>query len=161
MANGLKLFYDLTLLEQGKYRDWFWLSLSPAAISWIKRPQCPLCRQTFYQANRKCNCEEERLTAVPAWVNKAGLAWRLKAACQGVDTQIFFPSNRAFANKPDAQWRQYCFDCPVTAHCKLEAADSHSVGVWGGEFLQPTNEKNRQKPTGTGLPGRPRKNAVT
>jgi len=63
--------------------------------------------------------------------------WRRRAACRGVDPDIFFPprgdhngANRALA---------ICARCPVRADC--EAANLHQrSGVWGG-----TVERQRRK----------------
>jgi len=155
--NDLKLSYDTTLLEQGKYRQWFWLSLSQQALGWLKRPQCPTCRQTLSDPRRSCDhCSKAE--ALPPWVNREGSAWRLEAACRNAaDPEIFFPPNRVLYNNPDAEWRKYCFDCPVVANCSIEGERSKALGVWGGAFRQTTSQANSTKADGTGRRGRPRK----
>jgi len=155
--NGMTLNYDLTLLEQGKYKEWFWLSMSPEALSWLKRDQCPKCKRTLAHPAARCRCVEAvKQEGLPRWVNRQGLLWRLQAACQGADITIFFPTNQALYNRPDAAWRRYCLDCPVSDDCTLSAYDSRSEGVWGG---RPFGIPKSADPYGTGKRGRRPKNA--
>lgn len=155
--NDLKLSYDTTLLEQGKYRQWFWLSLSVPALSWLRRPQCPTCKRTLSDARRSCD-QCNKAETLPPWVNREGSAWRLQAACRdAADPEIFFPPNRVLYNNPDAEWRKYCFDCPVSAACTMSAVDSKAEGVWGGRLFETTSKAGKSNPHGTGRRGRPRK----
>jgi len=58
-----------------------------------------------------------------------GLAWRQKAACRGVDPDIFFPVSDEEAEDAKA----ICRSCPVQAACLEWALDSREKdGVWGG-----------------------------
>ena len=56
-------------------------------------------------------------------------AWRLRAACRGVDPDIFYPVTDEEADDAKA----ICAGCPVQQAC-LEWALTHreSDGVWGG-----------------------------
>ncbi len=55
--------------------------------------------------------------------------WRQDAACQGLDTNIFFPVDEAEA----AEAKSVCAVCPVRIEC-LEWAilTRQTDGVWGG-----------------------------
>lgn len=55
--------------------------------------------------------------------------WRQKAACRGIDPEIFYPSFDEEAEEAKA----ICAGCPVQQVC-LEYALSHRErdGVWGG-----------------------------
>ena len=57
------------------------------------------------------------------------LAWRQKAACRGVDPDIFYPVSEEDAEEAKA----ICNQCPVQQAC-LEWALSNREreGVWGG-----------------------------
>lgn len=153
-----KYQYDETLLYQGKYGEWFWSRLSPEARSYLKRPQCPDCHQTPRQSSQACLCVLER--GKPAgWVNRESLAWRLQAACIGVDLETFFPANEALYNRRDAAWRKYCSCCEVSGACILFAADSKSIGIYGGRLFGKSHFKSGN-PLGSGKPGRPLRQKV-
>lgn len=61
--------------------------------------------------------------------------WRSRAACRGMDTDLFFPRDR----KAGEAAIRVCRGCPVAVECG-EWADGHracgyrTVGVWGGTF---------------------------
>ena len=57
------------------------------------------------------------------------LVWRQKAACRGVDPDIFYPVSDEDAEEAKA----ICMQCPVQGAC-LEWALSNRAreGVWGG-----------------------------
>jgi WhiB family transcriptional regulator, redox-sensing transcriptional regulator len=60
--------------------------------------------------------------------------WRLRAACRGVDSELFFPEgSRGPALESAASAKQICAACPVRARC-LDWALTHGAhhGVWGG-----------------------------
>lgn len=155
MAPPTKTQYDETLLYEGKYGEWFRSSLTAAATAWVQRAQCPNCHRTP-NANWICICVVER--AKPsAWVNRESLVWRLQAACQGADLDIFFPRNEAVYNLERARWRQYCACCEVSGLCTLFAADSHSVGIFGGKLFGAKSHFKSGNPTGSGKVGHPRK----
>jgi WhiB family transcriptional regulator, redox-sensing transcriptional regulator len=51
------------------------------------------------------------------------------AACNEVDTDVFFPVSDTFAGSAKA----ICANCPVAAQCLEYAISTHqSDGVWGG-----------------------------
>jgi hypothetical protein len=59
-------------------------------------------------------------------------AWLTRAACAGMDTDIFFGQETAKA-------RAICRGCPVRAACLMDAMQSPRIfGIWGG-----TSEKQR------------------
>jgi len=58
-------------------------------------------------------------------------AWMDRAACTGLDPDLFHPISLAAAAYEDA--RKVCASCPVAEHC-LDYALAHRIdhGVWGG-----------------------------
>ena len=61
----------------------------------------------------------------------AAPAWHERAACRGMDVEVFFPEVGGQFQVKAA--KQVCARCPVTAEClacALESGLSH--GVWGG-----------------------------
>jgi WhiB family transcriptional regulator, redox-sensing transcriptional regulator len=57
------------------------------------------------------------------------LSWRTKAACHGLDPQVFYPET----DEDGEQAKQVCAACPVQGAC-LEYAlgRREKEGVWGG-----------------------------
>lgn len=54
-----------------------------------------------------------------------------QAACRGMDTNVFFPSESNDATKHEA--KRICSRCPVTRDCAVHALRSGSdAGIWGG-----------------------------
>ncbi len=62
--------------------------------------------------------------------NKPNPNWRLKAACRGLDTRLFFPEVGVVPKLALAT----CAGCPVKQECGDEAmTDKRNIqGVWGG-----------------------------
>lgn len=55
--------------------------------------------------------------------------WQDRAACQGWDTNIFFPER----GQPTSQAKRICAECPVTRECLQWAEDTLTFhGVFGG-----------------------------
>ncbi len=65
--------------------------------------------------------------------------WRSRAACTGIDSDIFYPSSEDEADADEA--KAICAVCPVSTVC-LEHALSvrEKEGVWGG-----ATEKERRR----------------
>lgn len=65
--------------------------------------------------------------------------WRKRAACRGVDVEVFFPETDDDAEAEAA--KAVCQQCPVRQAC-LEHALAHREreGVWGG-----TTERERRR----------------
>ena len=57
--------------------------------------------------------------------------WRKRAACRGIDVEIFYPGSEDEADAAEA--KAVCADCPVRQTC-LEHTLAHREreGVWGG-----------------------------
>lgn len=56
--------------------------------------------------------------------------WHTRAACQGMDTALFFPAKGQPV--PDVV-KATCARCPVRVQCLAYAIETHqSFGVWGG-----------------------------
>lgn len=57
--------------------------------------------------------------------------WRETAACNGVNSDVFFPDSE----DPDdsAAAKQVCAECPVAVEClQYSLATNQGAGVWGG-----------------------------
>lgn len=60
------------------------------------------------------------MTADPAWI--------MRAACRGMPTRMFFPSEHDNATTSAA--KKVCAVCPVGAECRT--AGRYEAGIWGG-----------------------------
>lgn len=118
---------DYTLLGQGRYREWFWQGLDETQRNFLRAPVAVP-------------------TAPPAdnyminWTSDQGKHWYAKAACKDADPVVFFSEGEGVDPKreylkPDAEWRQYCPQCPVREQCLQLARDSESVGIFGGKIF--------------------------
>jgi WhiB family redox-sensing transcriptional regulator len=57
--------------------------------------------------------------------------WPDKAACLGIDPEVFFPAKMTVEDTQDA--REFCASCVVVENCLAEAlARREHFGVWGG-----------------------------
>lgn len=55
--------------------------------------------------------------------------WQERAACKGLNTDLFFPVNRDDAAVP----LKVCLGCPVRFECFGEAKrNGERYGIWGG-----------------------------
>lgn len=62
------------------------------------------------------------------------IKWWHLAACQGMDTNLFFDKyeiDPAIANAID----QCCLSCPVIKMCYDSGVENNEYGVWGGIYL--------------------------
>lgn len=78
---------------------------------------------------------------VATLVPYVSLAWRDRAACRGVDTNLFFPGPGQGDKVREA--RAYCETCPVIGEClrfALHFPDRDLPGIYGG-----TTEPERRK----------------
>lgn len=81
--------------------------------------------------------------------------WRLRAACRGKDTELFFPAERS---GPATAAKALCRDCPVKQAC-LEEHFWEPVGIFGGlthderVTLRRGRPRDRQSPSGPFNPG--------
>ena len=65
--------------------------------------------------------------------------WRKRAACRGIDVEIFYPVTEDDADAAEA--KAICEDCPVRHACLEHAlANRERAGVWGG-----TTERERRR----------------
>lgn len=66
-------------------------------------------------------------------------SWRRRAACRGLDAEVFYPASEDDADAAEA--KAVCGGCPVREAC-LEHALAHREreGVWGG-----TTERERRR----------------
>jgi len=60
--------------------------------------------------------------------------WRHRAACRGVDPELFFPiGTTGPALEQLSRAKSVCHRCPVTGECLAWALDTGQLaGVWGG-----------------------------
>jgi WhiB family transcriptional regulator, redox-sensing transcriptional regulator len=72
--------------------------------------------------------------------------WRDRAACLGMDTNLFFPEGG-----PAAKARRVCAACPVRLECGEHARSAPEPwGVWGGI---PERERRRPRTRRSAFPG--------
>jgi WhiB family redox-sensing transcriptional regulator len=65
------------------------------------------------------------------------LSWRQKAACRGLDPEIFYPASEDDAEPAKA----VCSSCPVRMPCLEYALNNREHdGIWGG-----ASEKERRR----------------
>lgn len=73
---------------------------------------------------------------------KKTLAWRQKAACRGVDPDIFYPVTEEDAEEAKA----ICAGCPARQTCLEWAITSRERdGVWGGATERERRRMLRQR----------------
>lgn len=62
--------------------------------------------------------------------------WQLRAACRGVDSDMFFHPERERGirkHRREARAKSFCRSCPVLEQCRRHAlAVGEPYGVWGG-----------------------------
>ena len=65
---------------------------------------------------------------------ETGEGWRRRAACQGVETHLFFPVGEGpAAMEQVAAAKAVCGSCPVQAPClEFALATNQQAGIWGG-----------------------------
>ena len=74
-------------------------------------------------------------------------AWKMEAACRGMDTEIFFlpegirGESRA---RHERRAQRICNRCPVIGNCQ-ERGKSEPYGVWGGETERDREVSQYQK----------------
>jgi WhiB family transcriptional regulator, redox-sensing transcriptional regulator len=70
------------------------------------------------------------------------LAWRQRAACRGVDPDIFYPASEEEAEAAKA----VCAVCPVREPClEYALANRERDGVWGGATERERRRLVRQR----------------
>lgn len=60
--------------------------------------------------------------------------WRPRAACRGVDTNVFFPEKGA-SKRETARAKEICRSCVVSRQCgeyAMQWDERYMVGIWGG-----------------------------
>jgi WhiB family redox-sensing transcriptional regulator len=63
------------------------------------------------------------------------LAWRSRAACRGIDEELFFPVDSFGHHVPDHVpdlTAAICDDCPVNSECLDWALHHEREGIWAG-----------------------------
>jgi WhiB family redox-sensing transcriptional regulator len=68
-------------------------------------------------------------------MSPTGIRWRSRAACRGLDTEVFFPlhATRGPATPREAAAKRVCARCPVVAEClRFALRHGEDWGIWGG-----------------------------
>lgn len=154
---------DETLLTEGNYHGWFWKGLSDQARSYLAQEHartysttrvCGTCevRKPLGAFNigslpaagvgrtrcNKCSLKNEAHAKSRRWEDTSPVGWQDKAGCDQANLSVFFPEEGQGRNwylAPDAEWREYCPECPVKRLCEDYARQSKSEGVFGGKFF--------------------------
>lgn len=74
--------------------------------------------------------------------------WQDRAACQGLDVELFFPLGTTGPALDQAnQAKAVCTGCPVSPQCLEWALATHQDGIWGGltDDERRTLRRNRQR----------------
>lgn len=120
-------------LKEGNYGDWFWKALTPAQVAYLRTPP-------------RVDKAQQEPVAYDGWESEQPRMWQHEAACADADPKIFFDEGnnpKREYMKPDAEWRQFCPQCPVQETCLASARDSESVGIWGGVYrFHPRNSSD-------------------
>lgn len=66
--------------------------------------------------------------------DKENIQWWHLAACQGMDTNLFFDKYELDVNMAKAI-DQCCLSCPVIKMCYKSGIENNEYGVWGGIYL--------------------------
>jgi WhiB family redox-sensing transcriptional regulator len=70
------------------------------------------------------------------------LSWRNRAACKGVDPDIFYPASDEEAEEA----KSICAQCPVREAClEYALANRERDGVWGGATERERRRMIRQR----------------
>lgn len=62
------------------------------------------------------------------------IRWWHLAACQGIDTNLFFDKYEIDVNMAKGI-DQCCLSCPVIQMCYQSGIENNEYGVWGGVYL--------------------------
>jgi hypothetical protein len=124
---------DVVMLSERKYREWFYTGLTPAQTAYLHQPA-------------RVDKAEQEPVAYDGWESTQPRLWQLEATCAEADPTIFFDESnnpkREYL-KPDAEWRQFCPQCPVRETCLEAGRESESVGIWGGVYrFHPRNSSD-------------------
>jgi WhiB family transcriptional regulator, redox-sensing transcriptional regulator len=68
-------------------------------------------------------------------------AWQSKAACRGIDPNLFFP----IKPEEESAAKDICKDCTVREECLDSALAGREKGIWGGMTEKERNKLQRSK----------------
>lgn len=69
-------------------------------------------------------------------------SWVDRAACAGMDTELFFPAR----GESTAEAKAVCRGCPVRAECLDDAVErGEKFGIWGGASKRERDRLRRQR----------------
>lgn len=76
--------------------------------------------------------------------------WTDRAACKGMDTNLFFEGNKSGGvTQWSAEVRNACYTCPVQVECLDWALVNENRGFWGG--MTPVDRRRARKEAGISL----------
>jgi Transcription factor WhiB/Stc1 domain len=156
--------YDDSLLQQGRYREWFYEGLQESQLDYLRQParnlaerKCYICKEykplIEYTKNEwnipdRFRCNTCVLTSNGRnghrYIDALPAKWPEKAACVRADPEVFFPNTTAEYRHPNAEWRKYCPECPVKELClkSAEQTGDRPYGIFGGVYF---DSHGRQK----------------
>ncbi|WP_375481282.1 WhiB family transcriptional regulator [uncultured Jatrophihabitans sp.] len=75
--------------------------------------------------------------------------WRERAACAGVDPELFFPVGSGIrANRQAVAAKRICAGCPVIERCRDLALRRGFEGIWGGLDDDERRRLRARRPSG-------------
>lgn len=106
-------------------------------------------RPEFHQIVSEKNSRNRYNKGLVSFVLKYRPSLWDRAACRGIDTEVFYPAQELFTRDEERMFERMCTDCPIMMAC-LEWGLAHErYGVWGGT-TPPMRHKIR-KTIGWGL----------
>lgn len=74
------------------------------------------------------------------------MGWQHRAACRGLDTDLFFPVSTTFTmiEKQVREAARICARCPVRAECAADRPDN-AGGIWGGVYYPDPWQRHRAR----------------
>lgn len=92
----------------------------------------PGCNDTGKIGQPMCDrhhIASRRVLNAPVTIAAPRPGWRTDAACDGMDTDLWYPEDGL---RPDDTTLAICGTCPVRDDCLLSAKASREPGWWGG-----------------------------
>jgi Transcription factor WhiB len=76
--------------------------------------------------------------------------WKLEAACQGIDTEIFFVENGKYSDHQSEIIKRMCNGCSVKVECLAYAIKYDMYGMWAGTSRSERKKLSRLSRPSTG-----------
>ena len=130
------------MAERSRYSNADWSSLQAEVAEYT------VTRDQYYEREAP-----EALVPLPNIMERADLSvpddWRDRAACLGMDGELFFPGKEDGSNTDNAAAKEVCEGCPVRHDCleyALEAREKY--GIWGGTSERERRDLRRERGLG-------------